>query len=182
MFATPVPPHVAGKVHVPQLGMRETAQRSVTVNDPHSAGRAVQSSASVSATQPHWFGVIAPHVRGSVHVPHVIIRSVPQRSVTVIMSQFADAAAHNVESVSGAQAHVPLLVQVSVALHVPQVPPQPSGPHVRPVHIGTHTPQRRPPSAKSMHRVPLGQAGTPETLQSIATQMPVVAPAEMMPQ
>jgi hypothetical protein len=52
-FAMPAPAHVSGSVHMPQLGVRETAQRSVTVNDPQSAPRAVQSSALVSATQPH---------------------------------------------------------------------------------------------------------------------------------
>jgi hypothetical protein len=85
--------------------------------------------------------VIAPHVRGSVHVPHVGVRGMPQRSVVVIVSQLAEAAVHSAASVSGTQSHVPALLHVSVALHVPHVPPQPFGPHVRPVHIGTHVPQ-----------------------------------------
>lgn len=174
--ATPAPPQVSGSVHEPHDGLRLTPQRSVTVIVPHVAPRAAQSSPSVSATHPQRFGAIAPHVAGAVHEPHAIVRAAPQRSVTAIVPHSALAAAQNALSVSGTHAQVPAAVQVSVEPQVPHVPPQPSSPQLRPVHMGVQGAQRRP-SSNVAQTVPAGHAGTPATSQWMALQNPDELPA-----
>lgn len=168
VFGTPAPAQVSGNVQLPHDTLRPTPQRSVTEMPPHVAPRAVQSSASVSATQSHWFGVRAPQVERPVQVPHdVMVRAVPQRSVVVSGPHSAPAAVQSCASVSGAHAHVPLVVHVVPGPQLPQLPPQPFGPHVRPVHSGVHAMQTMFPSTSDWQVVPDGHEGTPETVQMI---------------
>lgn len=129
VLATPAPPQVSGKVHDPQSTLRVDPQRSLTEIVPQSAPSAAHSSALVSGTHPHWFGVMAPQVAGGVHDPQEMERAAPHRSVVLSIPQLADSAVHSAASVSGRHSQVPDAAHVVPDPHVPHEPPQPSGPH-----------------------------------------------------
>jgi hypothetical protein len=105
-------PHVSGMAHMPQLAtVRTVPQLSGAVTGPQLFPRRTQKAASVSGAQPHWFGVLAPHVCGGVHEPQVVIvRLTPQWSVATIPLQFFPSAEQRAVSDSETQASDPASV------------------------------------------------------------------------
>ncbi len=76
------------------------------------------------ARQPHWFGIIAPHVPGNGHVPQLVVRVVPHVSVVVSMPHAAPRRVQSSADVSGVHPHwfgVPNPPHVSGAAQLPQL-------------------------------------------------------------
>jgi hypothetical protein len=75
--------------HVPQFAtVRALPQLSAPARLPHVCASRTQKLASLSLTHPHWFGVLAPHVCGVVHIPQLgTVRVVPQLSTLVTVPQ-----------------------------------------------------------------------------------------------
>ena len=118
-FGVPPPPQVCGAVHAgPQLTV-----------PPHPSSMVPQflpAPQEVIGVQPHT--LLAPQTSGAWHVPHVVVREVPQLSVPVTVPQFLPRRRQNAASLSGVQQALPA-VHTAGGVHVPQliVPPQPLG-------------------------------------------------------
>lgn len=144
VLGTPAPPQSPSS-QLPQSIRRCAPQASKTSTRPQVAAATAQSSPSVWASQMHTLP--APQVAGSAQPPHsAIVRSTPQRSVTVIEPHSASAAAQSSASLSAAQTHWLASEQASPS---PQ-PPQDSTVRWLPqVSVTVMEPQTAPTAAQS---------------------------------
>ena len=90
--------------------------------------------------QPHFPAAPAPpQLWVPLQVPQLVMdRGWPQLSLPLAAPHERARRAQNATSDSGAQTHLPAVEQELGALQVPQLPPHPSSPHVRPEHEGRH--------------------------------------------
>ncbi len=117
---TLVPLQVCGNVHAPhEATVREVPQLSASVREPQFFPSREQNVGSVSGMHAQTF--VPLQVCGNVQAPHdATAREAPQLSTSVTEPQFFPSREQNAGSVSGAQTHTLVPLQVCAPEHMPQ--------------------------------------------------------------